>query len=389
MKTVKNNLLLIVSIALLLVLSAVGLVVLSINVQTVVTVVIGLLMVAGMLFLKEEHIHKSSLIIYVLVIGILLLKLILDNNVNYTSKLYIALFNPASLYTAAFLPLTYIQSAKMIGGYRNIKTLMFFVIIGVMILPIVLAFVQVNITPVIISSLVCYITLSVAKKEKRINVSWVVFLLLIVLAILTVAFIYLDSSYARIKLETIITRGHNEPLAAGWVRTNLDGIFTNTPFIGETNYFIGDDCPIAKMLSMWGKHNLVLILVKYGWLAFLLAILAYILFFVCVFKMVHETKQSSFAKYTSLMFALSLLIQAVYSLVGLFLLDRASIDMPFVSGNAAINVINYLSSGIVLSLYSKRNKTSVLNEEDSDKFIGRFHLLQAIGNYIYEPTNDE
>ena len=105
--------------------------------------------------------------------------------------------------------------------------------------------------------------------------------------------------------------------------------------------------------------------------------------------MVHETKQSSFAKYTSLMFALSLLIQAVYSLVGLFLLDRASIDMPFVSGNAAINVINYLSSGIVLSLYSKRNKTSVLNEEDSDKFIGRFHLLQAIGNYIYEPTNDE
>lgn len=367
MKAIKNNLLPIASVC-MLVLISIASVFISIASgveisRPLMSIVMGTVMICGTTIIKEEYLHKAALIIYLTAIGVLCVQLYVGDEMNYVSMRYLYIFDMFSLYTAALMPLTYIQSAKMIGKYKNIGFERLLSILFVVLVPIILVLSQMNLDPVVIAFFVCYVTMIVMRKEKRINIPWFVFLIPIVLIIMAIVFMHDNTYYASMRLETIITRGQNEPQGAGWIRTNLDGIFMSTPFVGATNYS-QEYFPIVEMLSNWGEHNIVILLAEYGWLVFLTALAFYVCFFIALFKMVLKTKQSSFAKYTSLMFALSLLVQAVYSLIGTFLLDSAPVDMPFVSSSYTINVINYLSFGVVFSLYRGRNKVSTVKGTD-------------------------
>ena len=391
MKAIKNNLLPIASVCMLLLISVASIFISTVSgveiSRPLMSIVMGIAMICGISFVKEEYLHRAAQITYLAVIGMLCVQLLVCEEIDPVSMRYLYVFDMFALYTAALLPLTYLQSAKLIGKNKTMGTDKLLSILLVMCIPMLLVFAQINMDPVVIAFLVSYITLVVKRKEKRINVSWIVFFIPIVLIVIAIVFMYTNTYYMSMKLETIITRGQNEPLGAGWIRTNLDGILMNTPFIGATHY-TNEYLPIVEMLSEWGEHNIVVLLAEYGWLAFLTILAVYVCFFVGLFKMVHKTRQSSFAKYTSLMFALSLFVQAVYSLMGIFLLDSSPVDMPFASNGYTINIINYLSFGIVLSLYLGRNKVSTIKEYDAEEKVCDYSLKGLIKSFKEDVSED-
>lgn len=343
--------------------------------KQMVTILLGAAVILAVSFLKEEHLHKAATLIYVSAILLMVVQLIFGYDLNYLSRRYIYLCGFA-IYTAAILPLISFQVAKTITKYNRISTNKFIIVCGLTLMPMVLIFFQTNLTPVIITLMVTTVSIIVLKREGRLNIPWRAFVIpVLLLGVLAIAF-YSESAYIAERIDTIICRGANDPFGSGWVRTVLDGIFASTPLIGKTAYAIKEQTVIGT-LAKWADHNIVIVLAEYGWLAFVGTLLVYAGFFICLFKMVSKTRQSSFARYTSLFLSLSLAAQTIYSLLGIFLLDGASLNLPFMSGHT-VNMMSYLSFGIILTLYIKRDQPSTIQELEADEsqdetlFIKRF-----------------
>lgn len=357
-------------------------------VESIITIITGaILTVLISAFVKEKHLYQLSGIIYAVVIALLVIQLIVFNRgLDYTRRfLYLTpwFVFPSSL----LLPLSYFQNAKMIGKRSKIDFINLIGIISIMLVPVVLIFAQVYLTPLVMACFVCYITIIVLKKEKRINIPWIMFLIPVILVVVAVIYAYYDSSYMSYRLEVIITRGKFDPYGAGWVRNNIDALLMSTPFLGTTNYSMGNMSAV-EVLSNFSDHNILILLAKYGWFAFLLAVVIYVLFFVCLFKMVNKTRQSTFARYTSLMFVLFIASQAFLSLVGIFLLDSSYVDMPFLSDSLSYNTINYISFAIIFSFYLNRNKESSVNQLSPKSSENKRSLAKLINKYIDAPLED-
>ena len=89
-------------------------------------------------------------------------------------------------------------------------------------------------------------------------------------------------------------------------------------------------------------------------------------FFACLFKMVKETKQSTFARYASFSLALSLFMQAFVSLFSLFVLEAGYMDMPFIGTGMTNHIVSCLIFGIILALYIRRNTESAIKETEDN-----------------------
>ncbi len=381
-----------VSVALVLMMSLAGMLVnyvsgrgIEHSVFTIATGVIIMIMLSS--FVKEAYFHKAALIIYLVVMVMLIIQIIVGDRQPYTFGRYLYIFPGYAIQTSLLMPLSYFYIAKIISKHTKKD---FFDLVGIallMLIPICLVFSQVYVLPVAIACFVSYITVAAMKKEKRISIPWVVFLIPVVLVAAGVFSIYREVPYMSERLEVIITRGEYDPYGAGWFRNLIDGILFNTPFVGATNFQTNEALTIVDMLSRSGDHNILILLAQYGWYAFVLAVAVYLLFFICLFSMVHKIRQSAFAKYTSLMFALFITAQAVFSLVGLFLLDRSPVDMPFMSGGLTFNIVNYISFAVILTLYLNRNKDSSVkelppkNEEDNA-------FRRMIHKFINPPDED-
>lgn len=306
--------------------------------------------VAGMIialispFVKEKHIYKSAFVLYAVILASMVAQTIMFDSTSPLS------FMSFDLYSAVLLPLTYLGSIKMLCKEDGQSLARSRWAIAMMLLPIILAVMQKKYTLAIISALTSYIVLFVAKKEKVLKISWTFLSLPAFAAIFLAVYVYKNSDGASLWLETVLSRGQNDPNGAGWMRCSLDGIFMNTPFYGETTFSVGE-INASDLINSWGNHNIVFVLAENGWVFFVGLIMVYVVFYRTVFLMVSQTKQSKFARYLSLSLALSLLLQAVYSIFGLFLFDGAKIDMPFMSNDMVANMVNYISLDIICVLY--------------------------------------
>lgn len=395
MQKIKNNLLSILTCVLLAGVTCLNILTTVLTdgnpARQITAILIGLLFIVALSFAKEKHLHKAALPVYLCATLILIFQLVSESYRFSFNQRYLFIGSYAFL-TASLLPLTSIQVAKKITEFKTINIDRLIGICILVLLPIGLVFFQTNSTPVIVALMVCAIGGIILKKEKRIRIPWRVFAILAISVAIYCAVAYTDGGYISRKIDVIFTRGTCCPLEDGWVRTVLDGILTNTPLIGASTFNPDSN----RILTNLGTHQIVIILTEYGYLAFAGALLLYVGFFICVFRMVAKTRQSAFAKYTSLFFALSLLTQAAYSLIGLFLLDCAHLNMPFM-GSFTMNIMNYLSFGIILMLYARREEPSPIEEVDVEtqqkpSFLKKLkpYIMDAIfGIYPDEDTDDD
>lgn len=368
MKTFKNSLLSITAFMLILILSFVGVQTYVIEsakvIPPMIFVAFGMLLIIATSFLNEKLLNGIALIGYLCVIAVLYVQILSADNSNYVSMRYLDT-GRFIIHTASLVPITYLLIAKMITKYDKSTFERLVIIVLVMIIPLALLFGQANLSFVIINFAVYFITLIFMKAEARINLPWIVFAAPALVLIATIVLIYADSDYASFRMETILSRGKNSPEGLGWMRTISDFVLLNTPFIGSCAKLEGDT-DVAAMIARWGNHNVLAILAEYGWAAFLLLIVVYILLFVVLFRMVSKTKQGSFSKYLSLLSVLYLCVKAAFSLFGLFFLDKAPTDMPFISNNYTIGMVDYFLAGIIFSRYFHREglDTSAINQQD-------------------------
>lgn len=378
MQTQKNSLA-VISTILLTVISSINILISIISVhdptKQIATVLMGAVVVLAVSFLKEEYLYKSASLIYICAIALMIVQLIFGKDSSYAYRRYLYLCGFA-IYTAAILPLISFQVSKSITKYTRLSINSFAVVSGLVLIPLTLIFFQTNLTPVIIAMVVIAVGAVILKLEGRLNITWRAFIIPILLLGILVVGLYDESDYFADRIDIIITRGACDPFSGGWVRIVLDSIFKSTPFIGKTTYAI-EGQNVVGTLAKWADHNIVIVLAEYGWLAFIVTLLVYVGFFICLFKMVSKTRQSSFARYTSLFLSLSLVAQTIYSLLGVFLLAGASLNLPFMSGHT-VNMMSYLSFGIILMLYIKRDQPSTIQELEVDEtqnkpsFIKRF-----------------
>ena len=307
-------------------------------------------------FLKEEYLYDFSLILYSVVLIMLFLPLFLET--SYSNR-YLVIGSFAFL-TSAAVPLSFMQISKVITRYRAVTTERLIAICFLSALPTFVLLLQNNHAYMILSLMVIFVTAIILKRENRIKIPWRVFIMLAIFAMICLVAIYSDGGYIRQKVDVIFTRGMCDPYGVGWVRTVCDKLFKSAKIVGSSSYMVGK-ASIIETLYDFANCDIAIIIAKYGWLAFIGTLALYAGFFVCLFKMISKTKQSSFARYTSLISGLYLLCQTIYSLIGLFLLERAPMNPPFIDGFTCI-ITDFALFGIISMLYLRRNEPSEVKE---------------------------
>ncbi len=366
--SLRKNFLAVISVVLFAVILSVSVMVSVVSVndtsRAVLTVLTGVITVVFGLFLKEKYLYNIAKIAYIAVIVLLLLPILLadDSKGYYSSALYLG---PIAVYTAAALPLISFQLAKTTTKYNRLSVNSKYALRGLILAPMSLVFFQFTFAYIIVSLLVIAVSVIILKCDGRLSITWKSFIIPVILTAVIIALLYNDDFYFSQRIEVVLTRGASDPNNFGWMRIFLDDIFKGTPFIGETAYLM-DGQSVVEPLARLEYYNYVIILAKFGYAAFIGVFIVYAAFFVCLFKMTAKTNQSSFAKYTSLYLSLFLAAQAVYSLLGIFLLDTTYLGLPFM-GSYSNNIVNCFSFGIILMLYIKREKPSTVRELEIDE----------------------
>ena len=355
----------------------------------IASLILGVIAVAGVPLIKEKHIHSVALPLYICTVAIFVIHIIFNdysNNEIYNFDRYLVLFNTIAIYTAALLPLTGILFAKQITKYKTMSITYLCGICAVALLPALLAYVLTNTIPVAVMLVVLYIVMLKTSFEKRIKIEPVLFIIPVLAAVIifVVTYLNIDSSYFAERLDTIFTRGQNDPYGAGWIRTCIDTVLKSTPFIGTTTVDIIDVTSTPKLIHSFGNTGLVSVLAQYGWLMFIGLLVCYIIFFACIFRMVKKTNQSSFAKYTSFTLAVWLTAQAVLNIISTFLLDYSYIEMPFLTTNYTTNLVNFVIFAIIIALYTKRDCETKIEDYD---FIEEEHF--SIARAVKNLFNDD
>lgn len=202
-----------------------------------------------------------------------------------------------------------------------------------------------------------FVMFFVLRKDREINITYIVFPVVVIASIIAFFSYANDSRYLSTVLDVIRTRGQSDPRGTGWLRILYDGIFRYSPLVGETTTVISEVSDIPRLLTTLGCDSAMYILARLGKLPFIGFVLICVLFTVCVMAMAIKTKQSTFARFTSLSLALSVLFcNAIYFCSIFFLVgDRSFI--PFFSTGLSISIASAFMLGNIISLYLKRNQT--------------------------------
>lgn len=204
---------------------------------------------------------------------------------------------------------------------------------------------------------VVYIMFIVLRADRELNITYMVFPATVIVSIIIFFSYAKDGIFFSELLDVVRTRGQCDPRGTGWLRILYDGIFRYSPLVGETTTVISEVSDIPRLLTTLGYDSAMYILARLGKLPFIGFVLICVLFTVCVMAMAIKTKQSTFARFTSLSLALSVLFcNAIYFCSIFFLVgDRSFI--PFFSTGLSISTASAFMLGNIISLYLKRNQT--------------------------------
>lgn len=333
-------------------------------------------------FLKEKHIYRVAFPIFGALLLILTYQLVYDDlshSFNYYNR-WIHIFD-VTIKTSALLPLMVFAIAKVITLYRKYSMFRIIGIFTPVMFCLMLVSVQNNLYPVLMSLMAAYIVFAKMHFDKIIeekSIFYLISIVIVVSAIVVATQIPELSTYMSDRIQVILTRGKNDPMGAGWLRTLLDGIMRETPLFGATNYEAGlNGGTIGEYLHNIGNHNIVIVLAELGWIPFIVFIIGYIGFLFMLYYMTSKTNQSAFAKYVSFILSTIFTVKVVCCLTGFFFLDSAHTEMPFMSSSTD-NCVDLVSLGIILGLYRTRNEPTEIIQTNKE-----WKLSDEIRFYIY------
>lgn len=386
MEKLKTNYLAILSSAVLIILCGYSLLIAATDVyessltKNAIAIALGVICTVVLLFLKDKHFRTAARACYILAIGVIFVNVLFP---DYSLSSYIHLTDSILIFVPAVLPLTFMLCARHLTAYSSLdkkNTLRVFAAMLVVLM--LIALVRNSVTFMVVALVVFFVTLVVACRQRKLCIKLP--LLILIFAIIALMYVRFDIDFLIDKIVSYLFRN-------SYMRIFLDGIFANTPFIGQTEA-VFDGEPALKYYGMWNDHHIVSILAHYGWALFLGVVAMYVIFFICLFKMTKATRQSSFAHYLSLMMTCYLAVQAIYSAIGLTLLDASALEFPFMMNTQTLTVTNFIAFATVLSLYVHRHEKSEIVElpyDDSAKAEENGLKSRFFGLLSYDDENDE
>lgn len=253
--------------------------------------------------------------------------------------------------TVTMLPLTFGLIAKQIDKYPLQDGKNMLIISLMAIAPAYLVITQASMTFGVLALITFSLLMFVMLKDKIVVRKFTAYLIPVCLLALLVMFFFPAGDYSQSLIELTLTRGESDPTGRGWLRCQADNVIKNAKFIGsmspsQDGYSAISGDYTGSSISLIGG---------YGWLAYILLLAAYVVLFIEIFKMVKNTRQSSFARYLSLTCALYLLVQTVCAVLYTFLLPTFAIELPFFLGGRTISLLNCVCLAVICSLYLQKN----------------------------------
>ena len=314
---------------------------------------LGLLAGGLMLLVKEQHLYRSACVLFGILFAVLLVQPLVDARIYPKQYIWIGSF---SFYSATLLPLMMPLLSRVDAKRRCDSTKTRVPMFLVALVPACLLLLQPHVKAA--AALVGVFALFLfCFGSKRVRKYLIVALVLCVIAIVVFAADWGASPYPAYRLDVIFSRGQNAPYDWGYQRVTLDRIFSEAALWGDSGLVLQRD-PAAWHMLHWGDHYLMIVLARMGWGVVAMAIVASVLFLVCVFRMAYKTRQSIFGKNLSLLTCLFFLMGTAVSLISVFLLEYSYCNLPFMFHNEELSVIAFVMFALIVRLYLDREKPS-------------------------------
>ncbi len=334
----------------------------------VIFVLMSIVYVAVFCFAKEEWLYKASVPLFAAFVVISAAVIIFGGykDVPYGYRYVTIGYFTLSSLTA--LPLSVCFIARLIASERRLSLKRLFVLLAFVALIMAILILETHNHPFVICVFAGIIVYIMMCKDNRIagpayNRLWVP---LIGIACLVLFFLTSGSyNMERIILNfrILFDRENVNYMAEGFTRTVYDGVISSARFIGECDY-----AESFEMRFLEDSH-LLLILMKFGWLAAIGVLISLVILLAVMWKMTLSVKNKAFARYVSLISVSVLTVQAVYSVISLFFLSYTFIDIPFAGCSKSINYISFILLGFVVLCYINKDKTSSIKAVYYDNLI--------------------
>lgn len=352
-------------------------------------VLMGFAIIIVCQFVGEKLFYRLSPVLYVAVIAVLGCQLIVGEHDGMWGMSYLSVFGYTDLFTPNIMFPVYFFIAWYVSRQQKFGTGEYALLTLLMGLPAFLIFLQAQEGPAVLMFAVYVITVCFLKKEKRINVPWTVLIIPAVIVLVAAIGAGLITEYGRSFIDVVLTRGQNSSNLRSEQRLFIDNILRSTPAIGHTELENVSEL-IEDPDIYWGGYRIVMLLAAFGWIPAVVVVMLTALVHVILFKMVSKIKQSLFARYLSILLSSFLLGQTVLSLLSVAVLGSGFYDLPFFTANAYLTAFNYLSVGIIILLYRRRNEESPLKEGEMKKGESeRVSLLVLVRDFLDKDDEDK
>lgn len=333
--------------------------------NSIMSIVFGAIIIALLSAVKGKLFYIFSGSLYAFVILTLIMHLSARGNYHEPATArFFYITSDLIIFSAALTPLAALMPIKLVDKHKPVKPGRFLWIYFLMLVPLVLLFAIRNHPALIMSLIVLYLIIFLLIKDKLIEIPWPAYFLNITAVICGGYYIY-NTGRIRDQAMLILSRGQIDPEGRGWVRVVLDTVFRKALIFGRADFSeLGMD--INRAMREYGGYNIVTFLVNYGWVAFAAILLGYVLLFAIMLRMCVKVNGSSFVRYSMLALTLSLIVQFVYSTLGIFVLSSNMIEMPFMS-TYSVNTEQFIAAGLISALYMKRGSISAYQQEIAEQ----------------------
>lgn len=314
--------------------------------QSLIFYIIGISIMIGLYLFDYRKLLPYSKYIYVGTLALMLSTIFLGRHVNGSPFLRIGSTNIDFISISPFLLI--ISLAGMFQSW-NLNSLKGFLLgLFVMAIPGLFLLITPNLSAMLVYMIACMVLMLVSKVRLH-------FVLLAPATILIFIYFFIISAPYRIARLLVFLNPEKDPNGAGWIYIELKNAVKSGGFLGNSFSSGKLDLPEAHtdFVFAYMTH-------AFGWLA-ASAVAILILYFILRMVQVTSSAKYSYGKLLSAGLVTILSTQFILSiLANLGISPIMGVSFPFISFGGSHLLMDMISAGLILSIYSRRNLSSSL-----------------------------
>jgi cell division protein FtsW (lipid II flippase) len=312
--------------------------------QSLILYVIGISIMIGLYLFDYRKLLPYSKYIYLGTLVLMLSTIFLGRHVNGSPFLKVGSININFISISPFLLI--ISLAGMLQSW-NLNSLKGFLLgLFLMALPGLFLLIAPSLSAMFVYMTACMILMLVSKIRLR-------YVLLAPVAVLVFMYFFIISAPYRLARSLVFLNPERDPNGAGWIYLELQKAV-------KSGGFLGNSLTLGKLNIPEAHTDFIFAYIThtFGWLA-ASAIVVLILYFILRMVQVTSSAKHSYGKLLSAGLVTILSTQFILSvLANLGISPILGVSFPFISFGGSHLLMDMISAGLILSIYSRRNLSS-------------------------------